>query len=391
MRFQHLSAVVLLLAFILASGLQQASAQNQRQNAIGMEEIVLDNILARTSIRSYQDRPVEQDKIEKLLRAGMAAPSAVDKRPWHFIVVTDKQVLQGLAQANPNAGMAARAPLAIVVCGDKTKALTRVPDYWVQDVAAATENILIAAQGMGLGAVWTGTYPVTERVEKVAAVLNLPDHIIPFCTIVIGYPEKPQAPKDKWDENNISYNTYGGAKPAMDEPAPQFREFNVNEDFLLNPFNYFTQPGGLLVCAGDRTGSNAMTIGWGALGTLWGHKTNTVTVYVAQARYTHEFMERCDYFTIMTFKDQNVLRYMGTKSGRDGDKAAALGLHVAYTENGTPYYEEAECVIECKKMYSGTFDPAKFKDEVPRDFYDGFAAGYHSFYIGKVVKAYKKD
>ena len=92
MRFQHLSAVVLLLAFILASGLQQASAQNQRQNAIGMEEIVLDNILARTSIRSYQDRPVEQDKIEKLLRAGMAAPSAVDKRPWHFIVVTDKQV-----------------------------------------------------------------------------------------------------------------------------------------------------------------------------------------------------------------------------------------------------------------------------------------------------------
>ena len=134
-----------------------------------------------------------------------------------------------------------------------------------------------------------------------------------------------------------------------------------------------------------------MTIGWGALGTLWGHKTNTVTVYVAQARYTHEFMERCDYFTIMTFKDMNVLRYMGTKSGRDGDKAAALGLHVAYTENGTPYYEEAECVIECKKMYSGTFDPANFKDEVPSGFCDGFTAGDHSFYIGKVVKAFKKD
>ena len=193
------------------------------------------------------------------------------------------------------------------------------------------------------------------------------------------------------EQGNISYNTFGGAKPATVDPAPQFREFNVNEDFLLNPFNYFTQPGGLLVCAGDRTSSNAMTIGWGALGTLWGHKTNTVTVYVAQARYTHEFMERCDYFTIMTFKDMNVLRYMGTKSGRDGDKAAALGLHVAYTENGTPYYEEAECVIECKKMYSGTFDPANFKDEVPSDFYDGFTAGYHSFYIGKVVKDFKKD
>ena len=367
-----------------------AMSQNNRQYSIGMEEIVLDNILARTSIRSYQERAVEQDKIEKLLRAGMAAPSAVDRRPWHFIAVTDRQVLEGLAQANPNAGMAARAPLAIVVCGDKTKALTRVPDYWVQDVAAATENILLAAQGMGLGAVWTGTYPVTERVEKVAAVLNLPEHIVPFCTIVIGYPEKPQAPKDKWDESNISYNTYGGKKPEMAETERRLHEFTVTDDFLLNPFNYFSQPGGMLVCAGSRDKSNAMTIGWGALGTLWGHRTNTVTVYVAQARYTHEMMENSDYFTIMTFEDQNVLRYMGSHSGRDGDKAAALGLHVAYTENGTPYYEEAECVIECKKIYSDTFAPENFKDEVPRNFYDGFSAGYHTFYIGKVVKAMKK-
>ncbi len=391
MRIQRslLSGLLLALAVLYS---QPSSAQNktQRQSSIGMEETILDNILARTSVRSYQDRPVEQDKIEKLLRAGMAAPSAVDKRPWHFIVVTDKQVLAGLAQANPNAGMAARAPLAIVVCGDKTKALTRVPDYWVQDAAAATENILIAAQGMGLGAVWTGTYPVAERVQGVTRVLNLPEHIIPFCTIVIGYPERAQAPKDKWDESNISYNTWGGAKPAVEQPARAFHEFTVTEDFLLNPFNYFTQPGGLLVCAGDREHSNAMAIGWGSLGTLWGHRTNTVTVYVAQERYTHDFMERCDYFTIMTFKDQNVLRYMGTRSGRDGDKAAALGLHVAYTENGTPYYEEAECVIECKTMYSDTFDPARFKDEVPREFYDGFTAGYHSFYIGKVVKALKK-
>lgn len=389
MRFRHLTIVALLLAFFLAGG-QQTSAQNKRQNAIGMEEIVLDNILARTSIRSYQDRPVEQDKIEKLLRAGMAAPSAVDKRPWHFVVVTDKQVLQGLAEANPNAGMAAHAPLAIVVCGDKTKALTRVPDYWVQDVAAATENILLAAHGMGLGAVWTGTYPVADRVEKVAKVINLPEHIVPFCTIVIGYPERYQAPKDKWDEGNISYNTYGGAKPATVDPEPAFHEFDVNEDFMLNPFNFFSQPGGMLVCAGNRDKSNAMTIGWGALGTLWGHGTNTVTVYVAEKRYTREFMENSDYFTIMTFKDMNVLRYMGTKSGRDGDKAAALGLHVAYTENGTPYYEEAECVIECKKMYTQEFDPANFNDDVPRDFYDRFSAGYHTLYIGKVVKALKK-
>ena len=104
MKIQHLLAGTLLMILFFTSG-QPAQAQNKHQNSIGMEEIVLDNILARTSVRSYQDRPVEQDKIEKLLRAGMAAPSAVDKRPWHFIVVTDKQVLQGLAQANPNAGM----------------------------------------------------------------------------------------------------------------------------------------------------------------------------------------------------------------------------------------------------------------------------------------------
>lgn len=386
MRIKQLLAVALLVA----SALTATTQNHNRQLSNGMEDIVLDNILARTSIRSYQDRPVEQVKIEKLLRAGMAAPSAVDKRPWHFIVVTDKQVLEGLAQANPNAGMAVCAPLAIVVCGDKTKALTRVPDYWVQDASAATENILLAAHGMGLGAVWTGTYPVTERVEKVAAVLNLPEHIIPFCTIVIGYPEKYQAPKDKWDEGNISYNTFGGKKPEVIEPERTFHEFTVTEDFLLNPFNYFSQPGGMLVCAGNRDKSNAMTIGWGALGNLWGHGTNTVTVYVAEKRFTREFMENNDYFTIMTFKDRDVLRYMGTRSGRDGDKAAALGLHVAYTENGTPYYEEAECVIECKTMYSQEFAPEHFRDDVPRNFYDGFAAGYHSFYIGKIIKAMKK-
>ena len=386
MRIKHLIAVALLVA----SALTATAQNNNRQLSNGMEEIVLDNILARTSIRSYQDRPVEQDKIEKLLRAGMAAPSAVDKRPWHFIVVTDKQVLNGLAQANPNAGMAARAPLAIVVCGDKTKALTHVPDYWVQDASAATQNILLAAQGMGLGAVWTGTYPVTDRVEKVAAALNLPEHIVPFCTIVIGYPEKYQAPKDKWDEGNISYNTYGGKKPAVVEPERTFHEFTVTEDFLLNPFNYFSQPGGMLVCAGNKEKSNAMTIGWGALGNLWGHGTSTVTVYVAEKRFTRQFMEDNEYFTIMTFKDRDVLRYMGTKSGRDGDKAAALGLHVAYTENGTPYYQEAECVIECKTMYSQEFDPKHFRDDVPRDFYNGFSAGFHAFYIGKIVKALKK-
>ncbi len=133
-----------------------------------------------------------------------------------------------------------------------------------------------------------------------------------------------------------------------------------------------------------------MTIGWGALGTLWGK--STATVYVRSDRYTHKFMERSPYFTIMKFTDNKVVDYMGTHSGRDADKAAALGLHVAYTKNGAPYYKEAIEVIECRTMYATAFMKSGFRDEVPRDFYaDPQTKGnIHSEYIGEIVGAMKK-
>lgn len=172
-------------------------------------EVVLNNILKRTSVRSYLDKSIEDDKIEKLLRAGMAAPTAVNKQPWHFVVVTDKSLLQKLAKANPYAEMVARAPLAIVVCGDMTKALDgNAREFWVQDCSAASENILLAATGLGLGSVWTGTYPSEERCAAVSEVLGLPETLIPLNTIVIGYPDGEVTPKDKWQESNISYNMY---------------------------------------------------------------------------------------------------------------------------------------------------------------------------------------
>lgn len=173
-------------------------------------EVVLHTILKRTSIRSYENKPVEKEKIEKLLRAGMAAPTAMNKQPWHFVVVTDKGQLQKLSEANPYAAMAAKAPLAIVVCGDMNKAAEgNAREFWIQDCSAATENILLAATGMGLGAVWTGTYPSKERCADVAKVLGLPESLIPLNTIVIGYPDADVSPKDKWNTENISYNTYG--------------------------------------------------------------------------------------------------------------------------------------------------------------------------------------
>ena len=178
------------------------------------------------------------------------------------------------------------------------------------------------------------------------------------------------------------------AIPVMAQEDNGFKKFNVVEDFTDNGFQWFRDA--QLLCAGNEAKSNAMTIGWGGIGTLWGRPS--MTVYVAEKRYTKEFMDSVAYFTVMSFdvKDSKVLTYMGSKSGRDGDKAQALGLHTAYTANGTPYYTEASMVIECKIMYVAPFDPKGFKSDVPKKMYSNFPAGIHTMYIGEVVNAWKK-
>ena len=186
--------------------------------------------------------------------------------------------------------------------------------------------------------------------------------------------------------------------PAFAQEENGFKKINVREDFTENGFQWFHDAE--LLAAGDKVKSNAMTIGWGGIGTLWGR--TALTVYVAEKRYTKEFMDKAEYFTVMVFdvKDsgsaeerlqgKKVLNYMGTKSGRDGDKAQALGLHTAFTANGTPYYTEATMVIECKIMYAAPFDPQYFKSDAPKKMYANFPAGIHSMYIGEVVNAWKK-
>lgn len=167
-----------------------------------------------------------------------------------------------------------------------------------------------------------------------------------------------------------------------------FKRMNVNTEFAENGFQWFNKAE--LLAAGNKEKSNAMTIGWGGIGTLWGR--TALTVYVAEKRYTKQFMDKAEYFTVMAFGPEHaeVLRYMGTKSGRDGDKAKALGLHTAYTANGTPYYTEATMVIECKIMYAAPFNPDGFKSDVPKNMYRNFPAGIHSMYIGEVVGAWRK-
>ena len=150
----------ILSAFAGLLSLVACNTNNTQNDAISSADgknAIIENIMTRTSVRSYTDEIIGSDTIETLLRAGMAAPSAVNKQPWHFVAITDRTKLDSIAVANPNAGMVKQAPLAIVVCGDLNKALEGpARAFWIQDCSAATENILLAAHGLGLGAVWTG-------------------------------------------------------------------------------------------------------------------------------------------------------------------------------------------------------------------------------------------
>ncbi len=171
---------------------------------------VLDAIFTRTSIRSYEpDHAVSRDTVEILLHAAMSAPSAVNKQPWAFVVLDTREALDSLAEVLPYAKMLTHAPLAIVPCGDMNKAIEgEGRDFWIQDVSAATENMLIAAHALGLGAVWTGVYPDLERVKAVKERLGMPDNIIPLCVVPVGYPAGNQQPKDKWNPEAIHYNLW---------------------------------------------------------------------------------------------------------------------------------------------------------------------------------------
>lgn len=169
----------------------------------------VETIMTRTSIRSFSDRAVSADTIEMLLRAGMAAPTAVNLQPWHFVVVNERAKLDELGGNGRQSKMWQESTLAIAVCGNMDKAMEGPGrDFWIQDCSAATENILLAAHALGLGAVWTGCYPIEERVANVSQILGLPENIIPLCVIVMGYPNEQPAPKDKWKPENVSYNTY---------------------------------------------------------------------------------------------------------------------------------------------------------------------------------------
>ena len=206
----NVNTIFKLLPAVVLSVITMENCQNMDKNENTKEEKnAIEIIMARKSVRSYTSRPVEKEKVDIMLKAAMAAPSAVNKQPWAFIVIDDRDVLNKLAEVLPYAKMSAEAPMAIVVCGDLSKALNGEKDrYWMLDCSAASENLLLAAESMGLGAVWTAVYPENDRIAKVRSVLSLPDHIIPFNLIPVGYPQHREESKDKFKTENIHYNKW---------------------------------------------------------------------------------------------------------------------------------------------------------------------------------------
>jgi len=167
----------------------------------------LEAIFTRRSIREYTDQPVSDELVQELLAAAMQAPSAGNQQPWHFVVVTDRNQLDALADALPFGKMLKIAPLGVVICGDESRA--RYRDFWVQDCSAATQNLLLAAHTRGLGAVWLGVYPLQERVASVKQVLGLPDQVMPLCVVPLGYPAvKREPPARRYDSARIHANRW---------------------------------------------------------------------------------------------------------------------------------------------------------------------------------------
>ncbi len=163
----------------------------------------IENILTRRSVRSYTDQDVEPEKLEAILEAGMAAPSGKNGQPWDFIVLPRREILDEMAERLPYAKMLREARVAIAVCADRTKS-----PYWYVDCSAAAENILLAAHALGLGAVWTATYPYRDRMDVVKELCGLPGSYDSLCVIPVGYPAREARPKDNFDAGKIHHEVY---------------------------------------------------------------------------------------------------------------------------------------------------------------------------------------
>lgn len=162
---------------------------------------LLKGIITRRSIRKYRDKEIEEEKILKIVEAGMYAPSSRNRRPWFFIVIKNKNILKEIADFHPYAKMLYRAPVAILVCGNKD--LQEVEGYIALDCAASTQNMLLAASGLGIGSCWIGIYPRKERMDFIKKLLKLEENLIPISLISLGWPDEEKEVPERFEKEKI--------------------------------------------------------------------------------------------------------------------------------------------------------------------------------------------
>ena len=166
----------------------------------------LEALKTRRSVRAFTNRPVDLEVVRELVRAAQHAPSAGNEQPWHFILITEREVLDRIPDYHPYAGMLAEAPVAVLVCADVRE--ERHPGMWVQDCAAATQNLLLAAHAKGLGAVWVGIHPREDRIGPLRALTGLPETVIPFALVPVGFPAETPDQEDRYRPERIHMNRW---------------------------------------------------------------------------------------------------------------------------------------------------------------------------------------
>ena len=187
---------------------EEPAKTTDKGSKITYQNETLKTIHQRKSVRNYIEKEVTKEQLETIIKAAMAAPTAINAQPWQFLVVPDKALKATYAEGNRQADMINKCSALVVVCGDKTIGNERSWAYWDQDCSAATENLLLAVESLGLGAVWTGIYPGEDRIKTVKEKFALPDNVVPLCVILVGYPDGTDQPKDKWKPERIHWNKY---------------------------------------------------------------------------------------------------------------------------------------------------------------------------------------
>lgn len=198
MKLKH-NLIIALAMFSLSCGVDSKTGTTPTD--------ALSIIHSRKSVRSFTEQSVDREMLVDIIKAGMAAPTGMDRRPWEFIIVEDSALLNQMAEGLPNAKFLVASPAAIVVCGNMNQDMGG-SSYWYLDCSAATQNILLAIEAMGLGGTWTGVYPSEDRMKVVSDALNLPEHIGALCVIPIGYPTGHETPKDKYNADKIHINKW---------------------------------------------------------------------------------------------------------------------------------------------------------------------------------------